>query len=401
MRNFPLIFIGLFILEYIISGTLGFFVIKKVVSNYGKKLCHIVCFLYLVYSILIPLIFTFLYFYPFKTTESTNYSLYFLFNVILVADLLIKNMLAFILILYFFFLLIRIRIDWLLYAGLIISLGFAGTIAFGGIVGRTQLGLNKIEVGFANLPESFNGLTIVQISDIHIGGFKQKKSLLEKVIKKINGLNPNIILLTGDLVNNFRNETFGWQPIFSKLNANVGKYAILGNHDYGDYYNWKSQNDKVENFSSVINAYHEFGFLLLRNESVKISNSKDSIYLIGVENWGHKPFPQYANLVLALENVPQGSFKILMTHDPSHWESKICGKQDIVLTLSGHTHGLQWGFKPGGIEFSLMYFLRKKWAGLYSNNEQYLYVNRGLGTIGVNFRLDMPAEITQITLRKK
>jgi len=139
----------------------------------------------------------------------------------------------------------------------------------------------------------------------------------------------------------------------------------------------------------------------LRNESVKISNSKDSIYLIGVENWGHKPFPQYANLVLALENVPQGSFKILMTHDPSHWESKICGKQDIVLTLSGHTHGLQWGFKPGGIEFSLMYFLRKKWAGLYSNNEQYLYVNRGLGTIGVNFRLDMPAEITQITLRKK
>jgi uncharacterized protein len=401
MRNLPLIFIGSFILEYIITGILGFFVVKKVVSNYNKRLCRIICIFYWVYSFLISFTLFFLYFYPFKTTESTNYSLYLLFNIVLIADFLIKNMLAFIQILYFIFLLFKIRIDWLLYAGLIISLGISVSTAFSGIVGKTQLCLNKFEVEFTKLPESFNGLILLQISDIHIGSFMQNKSLLTKVVKKMNDLNPDIILLTGDLVNNFKNETYGWQPIFSELHATLGKYAILGNHDYGDYFNWKNKNDKVENFNSVLYAYRDFGFRLLRNESIKITNSKDSIYLVGVENWGQKPFPQYADLDLALKNVPSVSFKILMTHDPSYWESKICGKQDIDLTLSGHTHGLQWGLKPGGIEFSLMYFLRKKWAGLYSDNEQYLYVNRGLGTIGINFRLDMPAEITQITLKKK
>jgi uncharacterized protein len=401
MKSFPFLFIALFIIVYISATIISYIVLDKIFRGIGKKYKIPARIVYCGYSALILTTFIFLYFYPYNARESTNYPFYFLFNVFLVVDIYVKIIITLFSIPYFILRLFKKNITSLLYAGLIISIGIIGSALIGATFGKNQIRINRVEFEFSTLPYSFDGFIIVQISDIHIGSFNKNQKVLKRIINKIRPLDPNLLLFTGDLVNNFKNETIGWQPLFSGLQAEFGKYAILGNHDYGDYFNWKSKTIKEENFNSIITDYKDLGFQLLRNESAIISNIKDTIYLVGVENWGHPPFPQHADLNSALEDVPENSFKILMTHDPAHWESKINGIEDIPLTLSGHTHGLQWGIKPAGIEFSLMYLMRKSWAGLYGREGQYLYVNRGLGTIGINFRLDMPAEITLITLRKK
>jgi uncharacterized protein len=400
MRNFPLLLLIVFVIEYILVGIISYFNLKKIPRLYTKK--NKVCFyyIYISYSFLILVIFIILYLSPFGLSHPANYPYYMLFNVILVTDILSKNIIALFSVPYFIFRILGRKKISFLYAGIILSFCMTFSLLFGMLQGKSQLHINKIELKFPSLPKSFDGFSIAQISDIHIGSF-YNQYFLKKTSKKLNGLNADLLVFTGDLVNNYASETVGLQPLFLSIKAKQGKYAILGNHDYGDYSKWNSKLEKEENFNAIIKAYNNFGFHLLRNESVRLSNQKDSIYLIGVENWGQRPFPQYADLSLALKDTPSESFKILMTHDPSHWENNVEGKENIALTLSGHTHGLQWGLKPAGIEFSLMYFLRKKWAGLYENNGQYLYVNRGLGRIGVNFRLDMPAEITLITLKTK
>ncbi|MBN1821151.1 MAG: metallophosphoesterase, partial [Prolixibacteraceae bacterium] len=287
-----------------------------------------------------------------------------------------------------------------IYGGLIISTGIYISVIYGASLGKNKLQVKTIEIEVPDLPDSFEGFKIVQVSDIHLGSFFTK-NLMNKTVIQINKIKPDILLFTGDLVNNFSNETNEWEKIFNSVSAKYGKYSVLGNHDYGDYFNWKSEDEKNENFKAIVFAYNELGFKLLRNESIPLILNTDTCYLVGVENWGHPPFPQYADLNKALLNVHEKSFTILMTHDPAHWEIIREKYKTIDLSLSGHTHGLQWGIKPAGIEFSLIKAGSQFWGGLYNSGKQYLYVNRGLGTIGMNLRLDMPAEITIITLKKK
>ena len=188
---------------------------------------------------------------------------------------------------------------------------------------------------FNDLPERFDNYRILHISDIHLGSFIYSKKILTDVKKQINSIEPDLVFITGDLVNNFFYELKGYEALFSEIGQSVKCFSILGNHDYGNYSNWGSEADKKKNFDSINKAQESYGFRLLRNENFVLKEGKDSIYIIGVENWGHPPFPQYANLERALECVPEDAFKILLTHDPAHWDSKVKGKKKIPLTLSG------------------------------------------------------------------
>jgi len=207
-------------------------------------------------------------------------------------------------------------------------------------------------------------------------------------------------MFTGDLVNNFGKEILEFEPYLKALSAKYGKYAIVGNHDYGDYSNWHDSISKLKNRVLIQTKLTKSGFNILLNKWTKVSIKDTSIYIIGVENWGHPPFPQYARLDLATDSLPKNSFKILLSHDPAYWESKVVTETDIPLTLSGHTHGGQFGIKIAGIEFSPLYLYQKKWGGLYKYENQYLYVNRGLGSIGFWGRIDMRPEITVLTLHR-
>jgi predicted MPP superfamily phosphohydrolase len=254
------------------------------------------------------------------------------------------------------------------------------------------------KLDFSHLPKSFDGLKIVQISDLHLGGFNNRYEILKKAIKLINKLQPDLIFFTGDLVNNFSWELIGWDEIFKKLSAKNGKFAVLGNHDYGDYSKWQSKEEKFENFNKIKEFYKNINFKLLLNESEIIVNSDEKIAIIGVENWGKPPFKQYGDLPRALIKSNDIPFKILLSHDPTHWKEEVVLNTDIALTLSGHTHGMQLGFNYKNMSWSPIKYKYKHWAGLYKQNNQYLYVNRGLGWIGFPGRLGMRPEITSIEL---
>jgi uncharacterized protein len=355
---------------------------------------------YIASTILVALFFILLFVYPGNTRQAGTYMYYFLFNVVLTADILCKMVMAVCSLPYWIMRLFRFKVREFLMAGIILSTGILLSIFFGAFIGRNQLRVVTKEISFRELPVSFDGLRVVHLSDIHLGSI-YTPGLLERTVTKVNELSPDLLVFTGDLVNNFSYETKGWEPLFSAFRAGMGKYAILGNHDYGDYSEWQNNDLKAANFQEVTEAYAQFGFRLLRNESADIVKGVDTLRLVGVENWGHPPFPQYADLKKALQKVPEQRFAILMTHDPAHWNSPDVTKEKIELTLSGHTHGLQWGIKPAGIEFSLMALINKYWGGLYERNGSFLYVNRGIGTIGLVFRLDMAAEITLLTLRRK
>jgi predicted MPP superfamily phosphohydrolase len=253
---------------------------------------------------------------------------------------------------------------------------------------------------FNNLPKSFNGLRIVQISDIHIGSFNNRYHILNRAVEKINALQPDYIFITGDLVNNFAWELNGWKKIFKKLNAKKGKYSVLGNHDYGDYSQWNLVKEKKANFEAIKQFYKNIDFKLLLNKAVTIANKqKDQITIIGVENWGKLPFKQYGDLQKALKDAQTIPFKILLSHDPSHWVAEVINKTDISLTFSGHTHGMQAAFQYKNLQWSPIKFKYKHWAGLYKKGAQYLYVNRGLGWLGFPGRLGMRPEISLLVLK--
>tara|TARA_R110000751_G_scaffold136381_1_gene239390 strand:- start:358 stop:1236 length:879 start_codon:yes stop_codon:yes gene_type:complete len=251
------------------------------------------------------------------------------------------------------------------------------------------------------LPKAFDGLKIVQLSDLHLGSFNYGYDKLEHAIEKINHLKPDYIVITGDLVNNYAWELRGWKSVFNKLIAKKEKFAILGNHDYGDYSQWDSVEAKQENFDAIKQFYSDIGFKLLLNESKIISESNEHIAFIGVENWGEPPLKQYGDLQKAMANVKAIDFKILLSHDPLHWAEEVMDKTDIVLTLAGHTHGMQAAFQYKNLQWSPIKYKFKHWAGLYKHNQQYLYVNRGLGWLGFPARIGMRPEITLIELRTK
>ena len=266
--------------------------------------------------------------------------------------------------------------------------------------GRFNFIVRKSNLFFKNLPNEFNGFKIVQISDFHLGSFITNKDKVEEIVELVNEQNPDLILFTGDLVNNLATEIEPFIPTLSNLKAKYGMYSILGNHDYGEYVRWESVEKKQENIDNLLKIQEQIGFKMLLNSSANISFGEASFSLIGVENWGLPPFPQYGNLNKALENVNDNSFKILMSHDPTHWDAEVTEKTNIDLTLSGHTHGAQFGIEIPGWRWSPVNLRYKQWGGIYKNNNQMLSVNTGIGFIGFPGRIGMPPEVGLITLRK-
>ncbi len=274
------------------------------------------------------------------------------------------------------------------------------SIAYGMLKGRYDFRVLRESLSFPNLPSSFHGLKIVHISDIHIGSFFDNHEAVEKGITMVNELEPDIIFFTGDLVNNYASEMHGWVPVLSKLKARIGKYSILGNHDYGDYGDFPSVLAKEENLQELKDYHHKIGFKLLLNNAEHLNINGEEIAIIGVENWGKPPFKQYGNLTTAMNGTAHQPFKILLSHDPSHWEEEVMGKQNIDLTLSGHTHGMQFGVEIGSIKWSPVKMKYKRWGGLYKEGKQHLYVNRGFGYIGFPGRVGMPPEITLLEINQ-
>jgi uncharacterized protein len=293
------------------------------------------------------------------------------------------------------------RSDFMLQLGVIIaSIPFL-SIIWGIWKGKYNYRVKEINLSFPNLPESHNGLTFIQISDLHLGSFTGNSHKLEPAIEMINKLDPDYIFFTGDLVNNISVEAEEFLPLLQKLKAKYGKYSILGNHDYGEYYSWPSEKAREENMVKLISCHKEAGFILLKNESVLLEKNGETIGLIGVENWGLPPFPQYGNLNKAYSPVKDSAFKILMSHDPSHWDAEVRQFTDIDITLSGHTHGMQFAFNIPGWRWSPVKFRYPRWAGLYQENKQVLYVNIGLGFIGFPGRVGTPPEISMFTLNRR
>jgi predicted MPP superfamily phosphohydrolase len=265
--------------------------------------------------------------------------------------------------------------------------------------GRFDFTIRRQNLKFPNLPSSFNGLIIVQISDFHIGTFIDHHNQVEELVELVNAEEPDLLLFTGDFINNYSTEMDSFTEILKKFRATIGKYSILGNHDYGEYVRWNSNQEKQANLDRLINLQRDIGFDLLLDESRKIMVSDEEIELIGIQNWGIPPFPQYGDLKQAMQNVNDTAFKVLMSHDPTHWDAQVRDKTDIDLMLSGHTHGAQFGIEIPGWRWSPVTLRYKQWGGLYTEGKQLLYVNTGLGSIGYPGRVGMPPEITVFELQ--
>lgn len=277
------------------------------------------------------------------------------------------------------------------------ALMFLATL-YGIVRGRWNWKVHTINLFFDDLPEDFDGKRIVQISDVHVGSFFNQYQRVKRAIEQINQLQPDYVFFTGDLVNNQASEMNGWEPVFKAIESKSGKFSILGNHDYGDYIPWENEQIKDKNLEKLIQVHEAIGFKPLLNDAVELDKN---VWLLGVENWGKPPFRQSGDLHKTLAKVPEQAFKILLSHDPSHFDEQIKEATDIRLTLSGHTHGMQFGIERFGIKWSPVSLRYKKWAGLYQEGLQYLYVNRGFGYLGFPGRVGIYPEITEIILRRK
>jgi len=288
-----------------------------------------------------------------------------------------------------------------------IFLSWIGMIAGGGLFGSLVYGfgnkykyhIRKQRLSFANLPASFKGLKIVHISDIHSGSFTDKHAVAHGV-EKILEEKPDLVLFTGDLVNDMASEMKNYMDVFSRLNAPMGVFSTLGNHDYGDYVQWPSMEAKKENLERLKNVHGELGWRLLMNEHVILEKGGEEIAIIGIENWSNKArFPKYGDMPKAYAGTEKAPFKILISHDPSHWDAQVRPLySDVDLMLSGHTHGMQFGIEIPGFKWSPVQYIYKQWAGLYEEQHQKLYVNRGFGFIGYPGRVGILPEITLIEL---
>ncbi len=273
-------------------------------------------------------------------------------------------------------------------------------IFWGMLFGRFNFKVRHSEISYKDLPPAFDGYRIIHISDLHLGSLHGHQDKLRRAINLINNESPDLILFTGDLVNNLAEETKGWEDLLAGLQAPDGNFAILGNHDYGEYYDWPDEMAHHQNMQKLIRAHEDSGFTLLLNRSVKISRNDENIFLAGVENWGLPPFKQYGDLAKALQDIPEAGFTILLSHDPSHWDEEVKDRTGVHLTLSGHTHGMQFGIRIGKFRWSPIQVKYPRWVGFYRQGYQYLHVNPGLGYIGYAGRIWIPPEISVITLKK-
>lgn len=278
------------------------------------------------------------------------------------------------------------------------ALPLAGFI-YGMVRGAFDYKVHPIKVTLPNLPAAFNGLKIIQISDIHSGSFVSTAHL-EEAVKIIEREKPDLIFFTGDLVNDRASETDLYIEVLSKIKAPLGVFSTLGNHDYGDYVTWGSPEAKAENFNNLKNVHAQVGWKLLMNEHIPIKIGVDEIAIIGIENWGGSfHFPKYGDLKKAHSGTEKYPVKLLLSHDPSHWDLQVKEDyKDIDITFSGHTHGGQFGIEIPGFRWSPSQYAYKQWAGLYSHQDQHLYVNRGLGFLGYPGRVGISPEITVMEL---
>ncbi len=274
-------------------------------------------------------------------------------------------------------------------------------VLYGIYKGRYNYKVYKYDLIFDDLPEDFDGYQITHISDIHSGSLKNKNNV-EYAVRLINEQKSDLILFTGDIINNKSNELIKWKDLLSTMKASDGKFSVLGNHDYGDYVNWNNKQEKEDNFSDLLNFQKQMGFKLLLNENIKIKKGESNISLIGVENWGKGRFKKKGDIDKACIGLNERDFKIVLSHDPSHWDKILIDhKTHFHLTLSGHTHGMQFGIEiPGWVKWSPAKWAYRQWAGLYNEKNQFLNVNRGFGVLGFPGRVGIPPEISVITLKK-
>ena len=285
-----------------------------------------------------------------------------------------------------------------------IALGLAaiplvGT-AWGMIKGKYDYRVHKVKIAFKDLPDAFHGFKITQLSDIHSGSLDDVAAV-RRGIELANAQKSDIVVFTGDLVNNVATEMDPWIEHFSQLDAPHGKFSILGNHDYGDYVQWPSEEAKAKNLQDLKEVHGKIGFRLLLNESLHLEKDGEKIALIGVENWGKRGFVKHGDLDKAIAPIEDSTFKVLLSHDPSHWEAvTVPHEKKVHLTLAGHTHGMQFGIEIPGIKWSPVKYIYPQWAGLYPKEGQYIYVNRGFGFLGFPGRVGILPEITVIELVK-
>ena len=287
-----------------------------------------------------------------------------------------------------------------------VALGIAAipfaTLLYGMVQGKYNYKVLKYALEFDDLPDAFDGYRITQLSDIHSGSFDNRHKV-EYAVNLANEQGSDMLVFTGDLVNNIADEMTAWKGVFSKLKAPDGVFSILGNHDYGDYVTWENEVDKAHNLQKVKDIQREMGWDLLLNENRLIERNGQRIALVGVENWGLNGFKQVGDLDKASKGISNDDFKVLLSHDPSHWQAQV--KEDprhFHLTLSGHTHGMQFGIEiPGLVKWSPIQYRYKNWAGVYEEFGRYINVNRGFGFLGYPGRVGIWPEITVIQLKKK
>ncbi|QRR02584.1 metallophosphoesterase [Dyadobacter sandarakinus] len=292
------------------------------------------------------------------------------------------------------------RSEFLAKTAMVAGAGLMGTFAYGIISGAHDYRIRRIRVPLANLPRAFHGIRIAQLSDIHSGSFFNKTAVkggVEMLMKE----KPDLAFFTGDLVNDRSTEVQDYISIFDKVKAPLGVHSVLGNHDYGDYVQWESRDAKIRNLQNLQKAHQLLGWNLMLDESRSIRVDGEEIGLIGIQNWGAGNFAKYGNLAKAHQRTDQYPVKILLSHDPSHWEAQVLPDyKDIDLALAGHTHGMQFGVEIGKLKWSPVQYRYKQWAGLYEENNQYLYVNRGFGYLGYPGRVGILPEITILELVK-
>lgn len=290
------------------------------------------------------------------------------------------------------------RSTFLSWLGLTVGGSLFGTLLYG-FTNKYNYRVHKVKISFKNLPDAFRGVRILHISDIHSGSFTDPTAV-QKGIDKILQQKADIILFTGDLVNDRATEMDKYHQHFAMLNAPLGVYSTLGNHDYGDYVQWESDEAKKANLEALKQVHANMGWRLLMNEHVVLERDGQQIALLGIENWGAKGnFPKYGRMKDAHAGTENYPFKILMSHDPSHWDAEVLTQyKDVDLMLSGHTHGMQFGVEIPGFRWSPVQYMYKQWAGLYARGNQHLYVNRGFGFLGYPGRVGIMPEISVIEL---
>lgn len=298
------------------------------------------------------------------------------------------------------------------FIGLIAALVFMGVMWIGAGYTRKHIVVNREDFYSSKLPAEFDGYRLVQLSDLHVGTWGEDTTFLKNIVDTVNSLHPDLIVFTGDIVNRQSSELKPFMEVLGGLQAPSGVYSILGNHDYGDYVDWASPLDKEKNLLRLKDYQRKMGWRLLNNESIWIPNGEDSILLIGVENWGEPPFPQYGDLEKALPSSGNlihqndSNYKILLSHNPEHWNREVSSQTNIDLTLSGHTHAMQTMVKIGNWRWSPSKYRYEQWGGHYTrankNGEPTeIYVNIGSGEVGLPARLFAAyPEVTLITLRR-